>query len=137
MSGTLLAIALGSALQLSATPPTQHSPASKGTETNAVPPKPVEPQPAPQQKVQVAFVPPAQNVPVSNTTGTNFIQFRMMELQPAAQKNVQIERVGGMSSRSWTEIVGWHPGVSQFTDAENHEPQALFSVSFGPKTRQQ
>ena len=40
--------------------------------------------------------------------------------KPAGQK--QIERVDGMSSRPWTQIVGWHPGESEFTRPELLDP---------------
>ena len=137
MSGTLLAIALGTALQATAAPPMQNPPASTAAESSAVPSKLMKPQPAAQQKVQIELVPPAQSVPASNRAETNVIASRLMELQPTAQKNVQIERVGNMSSRPWTEIVGWHPGLSQFPDAENRQPQlTLLSVSFGQKAHQ-
>jgi hypothetical protein len=101
VSGTLLAIALGTALQTDAAPPAQNASASNNVETNAIPSK-------------------------------------LVSLQPTAKKQTQIERVGNMSSRPWAEIVGWHPGMSQFPDAENHESQlTLFSFRFGPKHHQQ
>jgi hypothetical protein len=40
--------------------------------------------------------------------------------QTPEDKN-KIERYGNMSSQPWTQIVGWHPGTSQFPDAETHE----------------
>ena len=77
--------------------------------------------------------PPAPQPSASNATETNSPQSKLASLQPDAKQNVQIERVGNMSSRPWAEIVGWHPGVSQFPDAENHESQlVLVSVRFGP-----
>ena len=33
----------------------------------------------------------------------------------------KIERYGNMSSQPWAQIVGWHPGTSQFPDADTHE----------------
>ena len=56
---------------------------------------------------------------------------RLDELKSTPKQATAIERVGGMSSRPWTEIVGWHPGASQFPDAENHGPGlTLLSVNF-------
>lgn len=136
-SGILLAVALGAALQATAAPPAQNPSISNAAETNAIPSKLVEGQPAAQQKVQIERVPLTQNPSDSKAMDTNAIPSNLMELQPAAKQNVQIERVGNMSSRPWSEIVGWHPGESQFPDAENHEPQALFSVSFGPHAHRQ
>jgi hypothetical protein len=88
--------------------------------------------------LQVAAAPPPQNSSASHTADTNSIPSKMMSLQPTAKRNDQIDRVENTSSRPWTEIVGWHPGVSQFPDAENHESQlTLLSVSFGPRNHPQ
>jgi len=60
-------------------------------------------------------------------------QFRMTTpLSGPAQKTTgEIVRLGNMSSRPWTKIVGWHPGASGFDTAENQEPQLrLISVNF-------
>jgi hypothetical protein len=133
LSGTLLTIAVGMALQAAAAPPTQNPSAPTATQTNAIPSKLMAMQPAAQQEVRVERVPPMEKPSASNTVETNAIASRLMALQPVAQKNVRIERMGNMSSRPWTEIVGWHPGQSQFPDAENRQPQlTLLSVSFGP-----
>jgi hypothetical protein len=35
----------------------------------------------------------------------------------------EINRVGNVSSRPWTEIVGWHNGQSVSWNGEDHEPQ--------------
>jgi hypothetical protein len=79
--------------------------------------------------------PPPQNPSASRAVDTNAIPSKLMSLQPAAKGKVEFQRVGKMSSRPWPEIVGWHPGTSQFPDGQNHEPQlTLFSVSFGPGT---
>ena len=81
--------------------------------------------------LQATAAPPQQNF-VSQAAGTNFLAFKLMPWQPATKEKIQIERAGKMSSRPWTEIVGWHPGISQFPDAENHESQlTLLSLSFG------
>ena len=81
--------------------------------------------------LQATAAPPPQNF-VSQTAGTNFLASKLVSWQPVTKGKSQIERVGNMSSRPWTEIVGWHSGVSQFPDAENHESQlTLLSVSFG------
>jgi hypothetical protein len=75
---------------------------------------------------------------VSQTAETNSPPSKLMSWQPAAKEKSQIDRVGNMSSRPWAEIVGWHPGVSQFPDAENHESQlTLLNVSFGPQKQPQ
>jgi hypothetical protein len=47
-----------------------------------------------------------------------------------AEPREEIERVGGISSRPWTSVVGWSPGASAFPDAKTHEPTLkLISVS--------
>ncbi len=87
--------------------------------------------------LQATAAPPPLSF-VSQTAGTNYLASKPMSWQPATKERVQIDRVGNMSSRPWTEIVGWHPGTSQFPDAENHESQLiLLSVSFGPQNHQQ
>ena len=99
VSGTVLAIALGAAVQAVAAPPLPEHPSA------------------------------------ANTTETNAIPSKLMSLQSAAKGRIEIQRVGKMSSRPWGEIVGWHPGTSQFPDGQNHEPQMnLISLSFGPGT---
>jgi hypothetical protein len=88
--------------------------------------------------VQVVAAPLPEHPSAASTTETNAVQSKLMSLQPAAKGRVEIQRVGNMSSRPWTEIVGWHPGMSQFPDAENHEAGlTLLSVHFGPQNRQQ
>jgi hypothetical protein len=42
----------------------------------------------------------------------------------------EINRVGSVSSRPWTQIVGWHNGRSISWNGEDHEPQ-LFVLSVG------
>jgi hypothetical protein len=98
--GTVLALALGAAVQAVAAPPVPEHPSA------------------------------------ANTTETNAIPSKLMSLQPAAKGRVEIRRVGKMSSRPWGEVVGWHPGTSQFPDGRNQQPQlTLISFSFGPGTR--
>ena len=76
--------------------------------------------------------PPPQTPSASQTVNTNAIPSRLESLQPAPKGKVEIYRAGNMSSRPWTEIVGWHPGVSQFPDGHNHEPQlTLLTWNFG------
>jgi hypothetical protein len=41
------------------------------------------------------------------------------------KKPGEIEHYGNLSSRPWPQIVGWHPGESQFPTAENQEPQLV------------
>ena len=87
--------------------------------------------------LQATAAPAPQNF-VSQAAGTNFLALKLMSWQPATKEKIQIERAGKMSSRPWTEIVGWHPGISQFPDAENHESQlTLLSVSFGSQNHKQ
>lgn len=76
----------------------------------------------------VAAETPAQNPSATKTTVKNF----RPPLPPTGlKKKYEIERVGNLSSRPWTEIVGWRPGTSQFPDAENHVPQlVLVSLNF-------
>ena len=63
------------------------------------------------------------NPSASHAAETNAVPFKLMSLQPAAKVKIEIRRVGKMSSRPWTEVVGWHPGMSAFPDAKTPEPQ--------------
>jgi hypothetical protein len=48
-------------------------------------------------------------------------------------KTTKIERAGNMSSRSWTQTVGWHPGQSAFPSADTHESKlAVFWIGHEP-----
>ncbi len=38
--------------------------------------------------------------------------------------------VDGLDTRSWSTIVGWHPGASAFPDATTQEPVGLFSAGW-------
>ena len=49
---------------------------------------------------------------------------------PKPLKQIKVERVEGMSSRPWAQIVGWHPGASKLPDPEQHEG-GLYLVSIG------
>jgi hypothetical protein len=102
MHETLLIFLVGFALEAVAAPPTP----------KAAPPKP-----------------PPQNSPsASAVTGKK--SFHWFAPSPSENQS-KIERVGKMSSRPWTKIVGWHPGASQFPTAENHESQLiLVSLKF-------
>ena len=80
---------------------------------------------------------PPPQTPSASHVNTNAIPLKLESLQPPAKRKVEYHRVGNMSSRPWTDIVGWQPGVSQFHDAENPGPGlTLLSVSFGPTDRQ-
>jgi hypothetical protein len=49
--------------------------------------------------------------------------------QPAVNQPAYINRVGNVSSRPWTQIVGWHNGAPFPADCATHEPQfSLLSV---------
>jgi hypothetical protein len=51
--------------------------------------------------------------------------FAPVEPQPAPETHVK-----GISTRSWTSVVGWNPGASAFPDGVTHEAQMSFvSVS--------
>ena len=63
-----------------------------------------------------------QTPSATHAMNTNAIPFKLQSLQPKAESKSEIYRVGNMSSRPWTEIVGWQPGVSQFPDAEHPGP---------------
>ena len=41
--------------------------------------------------------------------------------QPLKKEQPTIDRVGGMSSRPWTQIVGWHNGQSTSWNPDTHE----------------
>ena len=76
---------------------------------------------------------PPQAPSASHVVNTNAISSKLESLQPKAKGKTEIYRVGKMSSRPWTEIVGWQPGRSQFYDAENPGPGlTLVSVNFWP-----
>ena len=82
--------------------------------------------------LRAVAAPTGQDPSASRAVDTNAIPSKLESLQPAAKEKTEIYRAGNMSSRPWTEIVGWHPGASQFPDAQNHEPQlTLISVGFG------
>jgi hypothetical protein len=38
--------------------------------------------------------------------------------------------VDGLDTRSWSTVVGWHPGASAFPDATTQEPVGLFSAGW-------
>ena len=49
--------------------------------------------------------------------------------QPVVNQPAYINRAGNVSSRPWTQIVGWHNGAPFNTDCVTHEPQfCLLSV---------
>jgi hypothetical protein len=113
--GIVLAIMLGAAFEVAAAP------------TNAAPQPPPSPNPSVTHKAEENLPPPKPELlkPVTSEKGLHWFT------ASAATKNNQIERLGNVSSRPWTEIVGWHPGTSQFQDAENHESQfVLLSLKF-------
>jgi hypothetical protein len=72
---------------------------------------------------QATAAPQARDSSTSDMTVERKIQV-FTPLTPSVQttedKN-KIERYGNMSSQPWTEIVGWHPGTTQFPDADTHE----------------
>ena len=72
---------------------------------------------------QAAAGPLPQHPSASRATETNAVPSKLVSLQPAAKGKIEFERVGKMSSRPWTEIVGWHPGVSAFPDYKTPDPQ--------------
>jgi hypothetical protein len=47
----------------------------------------------------------------------------------------RIERDEGISTRAWTEVVGWNPGGSAFPDATTHEPKMNLLVITRPKEK--
>ena len=54
--------------------------------------------------------------------------------QPVKQENTTIDRVGGVSSRPWTQTVGWHNGQSTAWNPDTHEAQFCV-LSFGAEPR--
>jgi hypothetical protein len=81
-------------------------------------PKTAPVKPVKQEKVQIiTLLTPFQTLKVS---------------QPVSQNKIQ--RVEGMSSRPWTQIVGWKPGYPAFPSPEMHESTlCLFSVGNEPE----
>jgi len=85
-------------------------------------------------------VAPANATAQKNQTVSANVTVRKHQIQvttpwsgPASKKTGKIERFGNMSSRPWTQIVGWHPGAPSWSyeDGEIHEPQfQVVSVNF-------
>ena len=75
--------------------------------------------------LQATAAPPQQNF-VSQAAGTNFLAFKLMPWQPATKEKIQIERAGKMSSRPWTEIVGWQLTLLSLSfGSQNHKQPAI------------
>ncbi|MDR3456511.1 MAG: hypothetical protein P4N60_03635 [Verrucomicrobiae bacterium] len=43
--------------------------------------------------------------------------------QPVTKEQTPINRVGNVSSRPWTQIVGWHNGAATSWNPDTHEAQ--------------
>jgi hypothetical protein len=82
---------------------------------------------------QAAAAPQPQ--PSQNPSAYNKVEkdFPWLNSQSTSAEKNKIERYGNMSSQPWTEIVGWHPGTSQFPDAENYESQLILFQTGGPQ----
>ena len=88
--------------------------------------------------VWATAAPSPQNLSASHAVNTNAMPSKLESLRPAAKGKGEIYRAGNMSSRPWTEIVGWHPGMSQFHDAEHPgSGLTLLSVNFWPGEHRQ
>ena len=72
---------------------------------------------------QTTAAPHLENSSASDMTVERGIQVFTPLTTPAQTTEVKnkIEHYGNMSSQPWTKIMGWHPGASQFSDAETHE----------------
>lgn len=61
------------------------------------------------------------------------VPLRLLQLgNPFAppEPKADLERVGNLSPRAWSTVVGWHPGASSWPDPITHEPKmSLISVS--------
>jgi len=52
---------------------------------------------------------------------------------PAGPKD-ETKRINGLSTRSWTTVVGWQPGASAFPNETTHEEGLyLFSAGVAPE----
>jgi len=113
MRETLLVVAFSIAFQAVAAPPTSKAPS----------PAPKAPPAATQSQPQNSA-----SAAASAAKGKNGFHWFTA---PSSAQSGKIERVGNLSSRPWTEIVGWHAGQSKFPTAETAEPQlVLFRVKF-------
>lgn len=88
-------------------------------------------QPPPQSKPPPAapVTPKKENAQLSTPIHTP------LTIPPAAPtlKNQKVERVDGMSSKPWAQIVGWHPGYSAFTRPELRDPSMpIFWIGHEP-----
>jgi hypothetical protein len=54
-------------------------------------------------------------------------------IPPLTLKNSKVEHTGGVSSRPWAQVVGWHPGYSAFPSPEQHDP-SMPIISIGNPT---
>jgi hypothetical protein len=76
--------------------------------------------------------------PTTNTAST-VTKPKSVVLTPLSKSlppsNDKIQRVGNVSSRSWTQTVGWTPGISEFP-TENADPKdqglSLFWIGHEP-----
>jgi hypothetical protein len=60
--------------------------------------------------------------------------FQLVNPFAAPEPKFEVERVGDLSPRAWSTVVGWSPGASAWPDAVTHVPKlTLFSVSGKPR----
>ena len=117
---TLLILAMGLAIDASAAPP---APAptmpiiTKPSPTTATNQQPARAQPAP---VLLGF-------PMTTPSASTVMPKRNLYwFTPApSERQNRIQWYGNVSSRPWTDVVGWHPGQSQFPNGETAEPQLV------------
>jgi hypothetical protein len=70
---------------------------------------------------RAAVVNQSTNAPAHANIKTKMLHLANPFTPAKAEDKSKIERYGGMSSRPWTQIVGWHPGEpAAFTDGKTH-----------------
>ena len=58
----------------------------------------------------------------------------LLQIIAPVQSQDDIRRINGLSTRSWTTVVGWRPGASAFPSEAAHEPGLyLFSLGVAPE----
>lgn len=80
---------------------------------------------------------PTTPVPAKKEKSQLSTQFNTPFTVPASTltlRTQKVERVGGMSSRPWAQIVGWRPGYSAFPRPELRDPSIpIFWIGRDPR----
>ncbi|HTV61499.1 MAG TPA: hypothetical protein VMH30_02905 [Verrucomicrobiae bacterium] len=128
---TLLILATGLAIQASAAPPAP-APTTPITTTPTLATSTL-PTGTNQPPAQAQPAPVLLGFPMTTPSASTVTPKRNLYwFTPApSEKQNRIQWYGNVSSRPWTDVVGWHPGQSQFPTGETAEPQlTLLQVPF-------